>query len=119
VLTLANGLSAEGRNKLGRLVVELAILVSLPRWAPMDGEEDHAEAESQFATLVTHPLLRDSVSRKRFTVLVALSFGPATGMKSDERQRPRGRNSGRADHYHSARDERHDHLSKISGRPAY
>jgi hypothetical protein len=72
----------------------------------MGGEEDHPEAESQFATLV------------RFTVLVALSFGPATGMKSDERRRPRGRNSGRADYCHAARDERHDHLSKISGRPA-
>ena len=42
--------------------------------------------------------------------LVAVSFGPATGMKADERRRPPGRNSGRADHCHAARDEQHDHL---------
>jgi hypothetical protein len=27
----------KGRNKLGRLEVEMAILVSLPRWAPVGG----------------------------------------------------------------------------------
>jgi hypothetical protein len=49
-----DSLSAEGRNKLGRLVVELAILVSLPRWAPMGGEEDHPEAESLCSPLRRH-----------------------------------------------------------------
>ena len=42
-------ITVEGRNKLGRLVVELAILVSLPRWAPMGGEDDHPEAESTYS----------------------------------------------------------------------
>ena len=58
-----------------------------------------------FATLATHELLWDSVPLKCFTVLVAVSFGPATGMKTDERRRPPGRNSGRADHCHATRDQ--------------
>ena len=59
-------------NKRGRLVVELAILVSPPWRAPMGGEDDHPDAEFYlFATLVT-PLLRPL---KLFTVLVAVSFG--------------------------------------------
>ena len=45
---------SEGRNKLGRLVVELAILVSLPRWAPVDGEEDHPEAEFFYSPRPIH-----------------------------------------------------------------
>ena len=84
----------------------------------MGGEEDHPEAESQVATLVHILFTGYGTSVKCFTILVTLSFGPATGMKSDERRRPPGRNSGRADHCHAARDERPDHLSKISGRPA-
>ena len=83
----------------------------------MGGEDDHPEAESiyLFATLVTHPFLRPL---ELFIVPVAVSFGPATGMKTDERRRPPGRLSERADHCHAARDERHDHLSKIRGRAA-
>ena len=72
---------SEGRNKLGRLVVELAILVSLPRWAPVGGEEDHPEAEFFYLPRHIH-FLWDSMP---LAFLVAVSFGPATGMKADER----------------------------------
>jgi hypothetical protein len=53
----------EGEMFLGTIIEELSAqdgamfrrLVKRPR------EEDHPEAESLFATLVTHPLLRDLV----------------------------------------------------------
>ena len=48
-----------------RLVVELAILVSLPRWAPVGGDEDHPEAEFFYSPRHIH-FLWDSMPLKHF-----------------------------------------------------